>query len=42
MLDYAWLLTALIYGLIARFRSKLSDFTYPVTNICNRRAKSES
>ena len=37
MLDYDWLLTALIYGLIGCFRSKLSaDLMCPITNICNR------
>ena len=34
--EYDWLLTALIYGLIDCFRSILSDFTCPITNICNR------
>ena len=36
MLEYDWLLTALIYGLIGCLRSKLSDLTCPITNICNR------
>ena len=36
MLEYDWLLPALIYGLIGCFRSKLSDLTCPTTNICNR------
>ena len=36
MLDYYWLSTALIYGLIGCFRSKLSDLTCPITDICNR------
>ena len=39
MLEYDWLLTALIYGLIGCFRSKLSDLTCPITNICNRTVK---
>ena len=34
MLEYDWLLTALICGLLGRFRSKLSDLTCPITNIC--------
>ena len=33
MLEHDWLLTALIYGLIGYFRSKLSDLTSPITNI---------
>ena len=33
MLEYDWLLTALICGSISRFRSKLSDLTCPITNI---------
>ena len=33
MLEYGWLLTVLIYVLIACFRSKLSDLTWPITNI---------
>ena len=33
MIEYDWLLTALIYGLIGCFRSKLSDLTYSITNI---------
>ena len=32
MLKYDWLSTALIYGLIGCFRSKLSDLTCPITN----------
>ena len=32
MLEYDWFLTALIYGLIGCFRSKLSDLTCPTTN----------
>ena len=35
MLQYDWLLTALIYGLLGCFRFKLSDLTCPITNICN-------
>ena len=35
MLEHDWLLTALIYGLIGCFRSKLSDLTGAITNICN-------
>ena len=35
MLEYDWLITTLIYGLIAFFRSKLSDLTCPITNICD-------
>ena len=37
MLEYDWLLTALTYGLISCFRSKLSDQTCPIrcTNICD-------
>ena len=35
MLKYDWLLTALIYGLIGCFRSKLSDLTCSITNVCN-------
>ena len=35
MLEYDWLLTAFIYGLIGFFTSKLSDLTFPITNICN-------
>ena len=35
MLQYDWLLTALIYGLIGCFRFKLSDLICPITNICN-------
>ena len=34
MLEYDWLLTALICGLLGRFRSKLSDLTCTITNIC--------
>ena len=34
MLEYDWLLTALICGSISRFRSKLSDLTCPITDIC--------
>ena len=41
MLEYDWLLTALIYTLIGCFRSKLSDLTRPITKICNQ-AKSDS
>ena len=33
MLEYDWLLTTLIYGLISCFRSKLSDLTCLITNI---------
>ena len=36
MLEHDWLLTALIYVLIGCFRSKLSDLTCAITNICNR------
>ena len=36
MLEHDWLLTAPIYGLIGCFKSKLSDLTCPITNICNR------
>ena len=36
MLERDWLLTALMYALIGCFRSKLSDLTCPITNICNR------
>ena len=32
MFEYDWFLTALIYGLIGYFRSKLSDLTCPITN----------
>ena len=32
MLEYDWFLTALIYGLIGCFRSKLFDLTCPITN----------
>ena len=32
MLEYYWFLTALSYGLIGFFRSKLSDLTCPITN----------
>ena len=35
MLEYDWLFTALNYGLIGCFRSKLSDLTCPITYICN-------
>jgi len=35
MLKYDWFLTALIYGLIGCFRSKLSNSTCLITNICN-------
>ena len=35
MLEYDWLLTAFISGLIGCFRSKLSALTCPITNICN-------
>ena len=41
MLEYDWLLTALIYGLIGCFRSKLSDLTCPITNVCNRTVKQQ-
>ena len=37
ILEYDWLLTALIYSLIGCFRSKLSNWTCPITNICNSR-----
>ena len=37
MLEYDWLLTVLICGLIGWFRSKLSDKIGPITPICNRR-----
>ena len=40
MIEYDWLLTALIYGLIGCFRSKLSDLTYSITKICNRTGQS--
>ena len=36
MLEYDRLLTALIYGLIECFRSKVSHLTCTITNICNR------
>ena len=36
MLEYDWLLTAVIFGLIGCFWSKLSDLTCAITNICNR------
>ena len=36
MLEHDWLLTTLIYALIGCFRSKLSDLTCAITNICNR------
>ena len=39
MLEHDWLLTAHIYGLTGCFRSKLSDLTCPITNICNRAVK---
>ena len=39
MLEYDWLLTALIYGLIGCFKYKLSDLTCPITNVCNRTVK---
>ena len=39
MLEHDWSLTAPIYGLIGFFRSKLSDLTCPMTNICNRTVK---
>ena len=32
MLKHDWLFTALIYGLIGSFGSKLSDLTCPITN----------
>ena len=35
MLEYDWLLTAFIHGLIGFFTSKLSHLTFPITNICN-------
>ena len=36
MLESDWLLTALVYALIGCFKSKLSDLTCLITNICNR------
>ena len=36
MHEYDWLLTTLICGLIDCFRSKVSDLTCSITNICNR------
>ena len=39
MFEYDWLLTALIYGVIGCFRSKLSNLACPITNICNRTVK---
>ena len=36
MLVYDWILTALTYGVMVCFRSKLSDLTCSVANICNR------
>ena len=36
MLEHYWLLTGLIYALIGCFRSRLSDLTCPITNICKR------
>ena len=36
MFEYDSLLTTLIYGFIGCFRSKLSDLTCPITNICNQ------
>ena len=41
MLGYDWLLTALIYGLIGCFKSKLSDLICPITNICSRTVKQQ-
>ena len=41
MLEYHWLLTALIYGLIVCFRSKLFDLTCPITNSCNGTVKQQ-
>ena len=38
MLEYDWLLAALIYSLIDCFRSKLSDLTCPITNIIAKAA----
>ena len=35
MLEYDWLFTALNYGLIGCFRSKLSDLTCLISYICN-------
>ena len=35
-LEYDWLLTAFISGLIGCFRFKLSELTCPITNIYNR------
>ena len=34
ILEHDWLLTAHICALIGCFRSKLSDLTCPITNIC--------
>ena len=34
MLEYDWFFTALFNGLIVCFRSKLSDLTCTITNIC--------
>ena len=44
MLENDWSLTALIYGLIGCFRSKLSNLTCPIKNInfVIRQAKSEN
>ena len=39
ILEYDLLLKALIYGLNDCFRSRLSDLTCPITNICNRTAQ---
>ena len=36
MLEYNWLLTALIYGLIGSSWPKLSNLTCASTNICNQ------
>ena len=35
----SWLLTALIFGVIGRFRSKLSDLSCPITNTCKRKGQ---
>ena len=35
MLEYDWLFTGFIYGLIGCFRSKLSNLTCLITKICN-------
>ena len=36
MLEYLWLLTALSYGINGCLRSKLSDLTSPIKDICSR------